>query len=148
MSRPSPARLAALLVPLALGACASGGGGPHKELVNPASGPAAPFLSTAVRTGNLLFLSGVTGRSPDNSDIAVAAESALNSIRERLALAGATMEDVVKCTVFLLDMADYQGMNGVYQRHFGASPPARTAIAVSQLPGNAHIEIECIAAVR
>lgn len=148
MPRPSLLRLSAALLPLVFGACASGGGGPHKELINPASGPAAPFLSTGVRTGNLLFLSGVTGRSPDNSDIAVAAEAALTSIRERLALAGATMEDVVKCTVFLLDMADYQGMNGVYQRHFAASPPARTAIAVRTLPGNAHIEIECIAALR
>lgn len=127
-------------------ACASGGG-PHKEAVNPAGGEITTPFSPIVRTGGLYFLSGVIGRS-DEGDIGEATRQSLEGIQSRLAAVDATMEDLVKCTVFLVDMDDYQGMNGVYADFFTGDPPARSAIAVRALPANAQVEIECIAAVR
>lgn len=135
---------AALCVPLALGACASGGGGPHKEVIG---GGQSPLFSPVVRTGNLLFTSGVIGRS-QGGDIGEATRQALGGIRDRLEGAGASMADVVKCTVFLVDMDDYQGMNEAYVEFFTSDPPARSAIAVRALPANAQVEVECIAAAR
>jgi 2-iminobutanoate/2-iminopropanoate deaminase len=132
---------------LALGACA-GGTGIHKEVINPSGGEVTTPFSPIVRTGDLLFLSGVIGRSPDG-DIGAATRQALEGIRSRLAAADATMDDVVKCTVFLVDMDDYQGMNLVYAEFFPPpEPPARSAIAVRDLPASAQVEIECIAAAR
>lgn len=130
------------ILPVMAGGCA--GAGPHKEAIRPANG-GSPLFSPVVRTGNLLFLSGVIGRGPDG-EIGAATREALDSIRERLATAGATMADVVKCTVFLVDMDDYGGMNEAYVEYFPSDPPARTAIAVRALPANADVEIECIAA--
>jgi 2-iminobutanoate/2-iminopropanoate deaminase len=133
--------LATLLL-LALGGCSSSG--PLKQAIRPATG-GSPLFSPVVRTGNLLFLSGVIGRSPNSDDIGVATRSALDQVRDRLTSVGSTMADVVKCTVFLVDMADYDGMNRVYVEYFPSDPPARTAIAVRELPVNAEVEIECIA---
>ncbi|MEX2527785.1 MAG: RidA family protein [Gemmatimonadota bacterium] len=147
MARSSALPLVTLLLPFSLLACASGGSGPHKEGINPPGSQGSPLFSTAVHTGNLLFLSGVIGRSPEG-DIGASTRQSLDSIRDRLALAGATMDDVVKCTVFLVDMADYQGMNEVYVDYFPDTPPARSAIAVRELPVNAQVEIECIAALQ
>lgn len=134
-----------LLLPL--GACSSGGG-VHKEVINPSGGEVTTPFSPIVRTGDLLFLSGVIGRSPDG-EIGAATRQALEGIRSRLEAADATMDDVVKCTVFLIDMDDYQGMNAVYAEFFPPpEPPARSAIAVRALPAAAQVEIECIAAAR
>ncbi|MEX2609191.1 MAG: RidA family protein [Gemmatimonadota bacterium] len=136
-----------LLLPLVAG-CATGSGGadaaPLKEILNPAGGPVTTPYSPGVRSGNLLFLSGVIGRG----EIGPATRQALEGVQERLTAAGLTMADAVKCTVFMIDMADYGGMNEVYAQFFTADPPARSAIAVQALPANARVEIECIAAVR
>jgi 2-iminobutanoate/2-iminopropanoate deaminase len=121
--------------------------GPHKEVINPAGGPVTTPFAPLVRTGNLLFLSGVIGRSGDEG-IGHATRQALENIKGRLEYAGATMEDLVKCTVFLVDMGDYQEMNRAYTEFFPANPPARSAVAVRELPVQADVEIECIAAVR
>jgi 2-iminobutanoate/2-iminopropanoate deaminase len=58
------------------------------------------------------------------------------------------MEDVVKCTVFLADIADFQTMNGVYTKFFPKDPPARSTIAAAGLVLNARVEIECIAVTK
>lgn len=58
------------------------------------------------------------------------------------------MEDIVKCTVFLDDIANYDAMNAVYAGYFPKAPPARTSLAVKALPVGAKVEIECIAAAR
>jgi len=133
----------ALLVPLLLGACASGSGGdgPHREAFN-----SSTLFSGSVRAGNLVFTSGVIGRSDDG--VGAATRQALSGVQTRLEAAGATMADAVKCTVFLLDIGDYNEMNQVYQEFFPESPPARTALAVRDLPANAQVEVECVAAVR
>jgi len=133
------------LLPLSLGACASAG--PHKEAILPPGAQPSALFSPVVRTGNLLFLSGVIGRS-DDGNIGTATRQAMDNIRGRLATAGATMDDLVKCTVYLIDMNDYQGMNQAYTGYFTASPPARTAIAVRELPANAQVEVTCVGAAR
>ncbi len=144
MRRFSGVLFLAVLIPLIMAGCAASG--PHKEAIRPATG-GSPLFSPVVRTGNLLFLSGVIGRSADG-DIQAATRQALDSIEERLGTAGATMADVVKCTVYLVDMDHYSDMNEAYVPYFPSDPPARTAIAVRELPVNADVEITCVAAAR
>jgi len=73
------------------------------------------------------------------------ATQSLNNIKHILAQAGLTMDNVVKTSVFLADMADFAEMNEVYAQFFSAPYPARSAVAVKTLPKNARVEIECIA---
>ncbi len=122
--------------------------GPHKEIILPEGASQSPLLSPVVRTGDLLFLSGVIGTGDDIEGVAAETREVLERIEERLATADARMDDVVKCTVFLVDMDDYGTMNEVYQEFFSNSPPARSAIAVRELPFGALVEIECVAAAR
>lgn len=132
-------------LPLLVAGCASGTGPapePHRE----AFGTASPLFSGAVRTGNLVFTSGVIGRVGGDG-IQGATRQALEGVRERVEAGGATMADVVKCTVFLVDMNDYQAMNEAYVEFFPGDAPARTAVAVRELPAQADVEVECIAAV-
>ncbi|NIP81782.1 MAG: RidA family protein, partial [Gemmatimonadetes bacterium] len=89
-----------------------------------------PF-SPAVRTGDLIFLSGSVGNRPGTRELVpggVGAETrqALENLRSVLEAAGAGLDDVVKCTVFLADMGDYAAMNEVYAEVFGDPPPARS----------------------
>jgi len=141
--------LSALTLLFAAGGCAhaSGGAGEASGPLREAFGTNSPLFSGAVRTGNLVYTSGVIGRSQDGQ-IQGATLQALNGVRDRLEAAGANLADVVKCTVFMVDIADYAGMNEVYQGFFPQPAPARTALAVLALPSNAQVEVECIAAVR
>ncbi|WP_408951835.1 RidA family protein [Lysobacter sp. Hz 25] len=115
--------------------------------------PAAAKLpfSEAVRSGDLLFLSGQIGTVPggDNAlaegGIAAEAEQTLRNIRQVLERHGASMSDVVKCTVFLADIAEWPAFNEVYRKHFSAPFPARSALAASGLALGAKVEVECIA---
>ncbi|HUH12448.1 MAG TPA: RidA family protein [Longimicrobiales bacterium] len=149
-----PARaLCALLLPLLAG-CASGGGEPHREVIAPEGTriEGLPF-APAVRTGDLIFISGQVGNLPGTREIVpggVGPETrqTLENMRVVLAAAGGTRQDVVKCTVFLVDMRDYEAMNEVYAAFFGSSPPARSTVAGSGLALGARVEIECIAAGR
>jgi reactive intermediate/imine deaminase len=126
--------------------------GPHRQVV--ASSPAPlPVFSPAIRTGNLIFLSGQIGNRPGTKEIVpggITAETtqALENVRTLLEEIGLGMEDAVKCTVFLTDMEDYAPMNEVYRRFFPEDPPARSALAASGLALGARVEIECIAAAR
>lgn len=78
-------------------------------------------------------------------DIEKCTESALNNIKRALEHIGSGMNKVVKATVYLREMADFNAMNGVYSTFFPAAPPARTCIAVKEIPRNSPIEIEVIA---
>jgi reactive intermediate/imine deaminase len=126
-------------------------GTPHKQVINRPD-PRPGVLSTAVRVGDLVFLSGVMGTKPEGGGLAEGGiegqtRQALENVKSALALAGVTLEDVAKCTVFLTDAANFQAMNKVYREFFPASPPARSTVAVAALVvPNALIEIECTAA--
>ena len=104
----------------------------------------------AMQSGNLIFCSGQTPLDPATMklvgvDIAEQTEQALKNLDTVLNGLGLSLQNIVKTTVFLKDMADFQGMNAVYARMFGEHRPARTTIAVRQNPLDALVEIEGIA---
>jgi 2-iminobutanoate/2-iminopropanoate deaminase len=115
--------------------------------------PVGPF-SHGIRTGaterEMVYLSGQVGLDPATGKVVTGgtvaeAEQALRNIAVVLEAGGLTMADVVKANVYLVDMADFQGMNAVYAKHFGAPYPARTTVAVAALPVGARVEIEVVA---
>jgi 2-iminobutanoate/2-iminopropanoate deaminase len=117
----------------------------------PAPFQGAPY-SQAVRAGGLVFVSGQLALRPGSSEIVGDAieeqtEQVFSNLRAILEAAGSSLERIVKTTVFLVDLGDFQGMNEVYARHVGDTPPARATIEVSALPSGARVEIEAIAQV-
>ena len=111
------------------------------EYLNP--NPRAPY-SEGVRYGGLIFLAGKTGGSGE-SGVQAETRRTLESIQDALERFGSSMDRVVKCTVFLVDMAEWGAMNEVYAEFFPENKPARTAVGIS-LGGDTRVEIECIAA--
>lgn len=104
----------------------------------------------ATQVGNLIFCSGQTPLDPETmrlvgSTIEEQTAQALNNLETVLNGLGLSLQNVVKTTVFLKDMADFQGMNGVYAQMFGTHRPARSTISIKQNPLDALVEIECIA---
>jgi 2-iminobutanoate/2-iminopropanoate deaminase len=104
------------------------------------------FLSAAVRVGNTLYLSGQLGTSGERG-ITPETKAALDRIKTLLEANGSNLDDVVKCTVFLADFAEWGAMNQVYQTYFTKHRPARSAVAVSGMAQNARVEIECTAVI-
>jgi len=108
----------------------------------------SPVFSPAVRVGNLLFLSCQIGT--DNSNKLVAgglqaeARQALNNIKRVLEQNGSSLDRVVKCTVFLADMREWQDFNDIYVTYFRVRKPARSAMGATGLALGARVEIECI----
>lgn len=109
-------------------------------------GQSSPTLTPAIRVGNLVFASGaLPGRDAD-STIQGQTTSTLNNIKRNLEAAGTTIENAVKCTVFLVDGADFRGMNEAYAKFWPSAPPARTTVVVKALVvPSAKLEIECMA---
>lgn len=110
-----------------------------------------PF-SEAVRAGEFLYLSGQIGDVPETGKLAeggleAEARQALTNMRHVLEANGAALSDVVKCTVFLADIAEWPAFNTVYRQFFHKPYPARSALAASGLAMNARVEVECIAYV-
>ncbi len=107
-----------------------------------------PF-SPAIRAGGMIYLSGQIGNVPGTLDlvdgIAAQTRQTMENIATVLAAAGATLYDVVKCTVFLDDMGDYWTMNEVYASFWDGPPPARSTLGADGLAIGAALEIECIA---
>lgn len=104
----------------------------------------------AVRSGGLLFCSGQVGIDPRTGklaggDLESQAEQALKNMEEVLRAAGLGMKDVLKTTVFLVDMQEFAVVNALYAKAFGDHRPARSTVQVAGLPLGARIEIECIA---
>jgi reactive intermediate/imine deaminase len=116
----------------------------------PSPRPNAVF-SSAVRVGNTLYLSGDIGTDANGRLVAggIQAEGrqALNNIKATLERNGSSLDRVVKCTVFLADIKDYDAFNEIYASYFRARKPARSAMAAAGLALNARVEIECIAVV-
>ncbi len=117
-------------------------------ITNDAPGAIGPY-SQAIDTGSFVYTSGQlpidpkTGTMP--SDIKSQTRQSLNNIKSILESAGLGMSNVVKTTVFLADMADFGAMNEVYSEAFTAPFPARSAVAVKELPKQALVEIEVVA---
>jgi 2-iminobutanoate/2-iminopropanoate deaminase len=98
----------------------------------------------------LVFVSGQGGRNPATGEIAAGTaaqtEQCLRNVQTILQAAGSDLQHVLRCGVFLIDMAEFTEMNGVYQRMFGDHRPARTTIQAAALPsGGLRVEIDCIA---
>jgi 2-iminobutanoate/2-iminopropanoate deaminase len=113
--------------------------------------PAGPY-SPGVVAGNLVFVSGQAGRDPSTGllpdGVEAQTEQALRNIEAILHDAGSGLPHVVRCGVFLVDIAEFPLMNGVYARVFGAHRPARTTVEVSDLPGEGlRVEIDAIAVI-
>ena len=125
-----------------------------REVLNPPGlAPLVPAYSVAIRSGDQVFVSGMTGIRPGTQDIveggvSVQTRQTLENIRTALQSGGATMADVDECTVFLKDMADYAAMNAVYLEFFREAPPARATVSVTALPRPAAlVEIKCSARI-
>lgn len=111
-----------------------------------------PF-SDAVKVGNMLYLSGKIGNIPGTRQLAkggIAGETrqALENIKASLEKYGSSLDEVVKCTVFLADIDEWAAMNEVYITFFPQNPPARSALGASGLALDSRVEIECLAAMR
>jgi reactive intermediate/imine deaminase len=139
------------LVALAL---AGLGGAPlaaqERTVIQTAIIPSGLPFSSAVRVGDLIFLSGQIGNVPGTRELADTGaggqtRQTLENIKTVLTAAGSALERVVKCTVFLVDMRDYAAMNLVYAEYFPKDPPARSTVAGTGLALGARVEIECIA---
>ena len=111
--------------------------------------PVGPY-SPAIVVGNLVFVSGQAGRDPSTGilpdGVEAQTEQALRNVEAILRAAGSGLAHVVRCGVFLVDIGEFQQMNGVYSRMFGSHRPARTTVAVSALPGDGlRVEIDAVA---
>lgn len=120
----------------------------------PVVAPGAPAAigpySAAVWSGELLYCSGQTPIDPSTGaliggDVAAQTHRAFDNLAAVLAAAGLTMDHVIKCNVYLVDMADFPAMNRAYESRFAAPFPARTTVAVAALPLGARVEIELVA---
>lgn len=123
-----------------------------KQAVQTKNAPVAigPY-SQAVKAGSFVFVSGQIPLDPQTGELVSGIENqaaqSLENLRAILNAAGLGMENVVKCSIFLTDMADFTAVNKVYERFFSAPCPARSCVAVSALPKGALIEVEAIAMV-
>ena len=121
-----------------------------KEVISTTAAPAAigPY-SQAIKVGDMLFISGQIPVNPATSEIpegiTAQTQQSIDNIKAILAEAGMSMDNVVKTTVFLADMSLFVPMNEVYAANFTAPFPARSAVAVKELPKQVLVEIETIA---
>jgi 2-iminobutanoate/2-iminopropanoate deaminase len=121
-----------------------------KLVLNTEKAPKAlgPY-SQGIKAGCLIFLSGQLGLDPKTNDFAAGGiveqtRQSLTNLKHVIESAGSSMVNVVKTTVFLKDMNDFQAMNAVYEEFFKSEPPARSTVQVAALPKNGLVEIEAI----
>ena len=114
----------------------------------PAPFQGAPY-NQAIVVGELVFVAGQLGLEPGDTaiegDVATQTGQALSNLAAILDAAGSSMDRLVKTSVFLLDLADFQAMNEVYATRVGSQPPARSTFQVAALPCGARVEIEAVA---
>jgi 2-iminobutanoate/2-iminopropanoate deaminase len=110
------------------------------------------LLSGAIVAGNLVYTSGQIGIDPKTQQMAEGMEAQLEQVFRNLTAvleaSGSSIEHVVKATVFLADMNDYNKMNELYRKQFKGDPPARSTVQVARLPRDARIEIEVVAVLK
>jgi 2-iminobutanoate/2-iminopropanoate deaminase len=117
----------------------------------PAPFQGAPY-SQAITVGGLVFVAGQLPVSPDSGDVVGGSiqeqtEQVFRNLRAILEAAGSGLNQLVKTTVFLTDLDDFAGMNAVYAKHVGSSPPARSTVEIAALPSGVKLEIEAVAAL-
>ncbi len=126
-----------------------------KDVVRTEAAPApfqgAPY-SQAIKAGGLVFISGQVALQPGHTElmggeIGPQTEQIFANLRAILEEAGSSLDKLVKTTVFLQHLDDFAGMNEVYAKHVGSTPPARSTFEVAKLPAGALVEIEAIALV-
>ncbi len=122
-----------------------------KQIISPAEGakPIGPY-SPAIRIGKFVFTSGQIALDPATGklvegDVSAQARQALTNLKTLVEASGSSLNKVVKTTLFLKDMADFQTVNAIYAEYFISEPPARSTVQVSALPGGALVEVEAIA---
>ena len=122
-----------------------------KKVINTKNAPKAigPY-SQAILSGNTLYCSGQIAINPDTGNLVIeniAAETnqVMKNILAVLKAAEMTFENVVKCSIFMIDMSDYPAVNQEYAKYFSENSPAREAVQVSVLPKNVNVEISIIA---
>lgn len=124
-----------------------------KDVVRTESAPApfqgAPY-SQAIKAGGFVFVSGQLALQPGHTElmgggIGAQTEQVFANLRAILEEAGSSLDQLVKTTVFLQNLDDFAGMNEVYAKHVGSTPPARSTVEVAKLPSGALVEIEAIA---
>jgi 2-iminobutanoate/2-iminopropanoate deaminase len=121
-----------------------------RKVISTSQAPAAigPY-SQAIKAGKLLFASGQLGLDPATGNLVEGIEGqtrqALTNLQAVLAAAGAGVEDVVKTTIFLADLAHFATVNGLYAEVFAHEPPARSTVQVAALPKGGLVEIEVVA---
>ena len=127
---------------------------PKPERIQTGGAPAAigPY-SQAMRHGDLIFTAGQIPLDPGSmeivgEDVGAQTERVLQNLREILIEAGASLDTVLKTTVYLSDMNDFAAMNEVYGKHFTRHKPARSTVEVARLPKDVKVEIDAIAAIR
>jgi 2-iminobutanoate/2-iminopropanoate deaminase len=124
----------------------------EKHVIRTESAPApfqgAPY-NQAIVAGDLVFVAGQLGLKPGDTaiegDVTTQTAQALSNLAAILEAAGSSLENLVKTSVFLVDLADFQAMNEVYASRVGDQPPARSTFQVAALPSGARVEIEAVA---
>ncbi|QSG10662.1 Rid family detoxifying hydrolase [Halapricum desulfuricans] len=122
-----------------------------RRIVNTDDAPAAVgAYSQATETDDLVFTAGQIPLTPegdllDHTAIDVQTEQALENVEAILEAAGSSMDDVLKVTVYLTDIEQFEAMNDIYETFFEAEPPARSAVEVAGLPKDVDVEIEAVA---
>jgi 2-iminobutanoate/2-iminopropanoate deaminase len=128
---------------------------PDKSVIRTEAAPApfqgAPY-SQAIRAGDFVFVSGQLALKPGASELSGGSieeqtEQIFSNLRAILEAAGSSLDKLVKTTVFLQRLEDFQGMNAVYSKYVGEQPPARSTVEIAKLPSGALVEIEAIALV-
>lgn len=124
-----------------------------REVISTEGAPKAigPY-SQAIRAGGLLFTSGQVAIDPATQqviagDVSTQTDRVLKNLVAVLQASGSSLEQVVRCTVFLKNMGDFGAMNEVYGKYFKQAPPARSTVEVARLPKDALVEIDAIALV-
>ena len=124
------------------------------EFLQPYGPPTRPF-SPAVKVGNVLYLAGQVGTPANAAGNAVVpggieaeTRQVMTNIKDVLEKSGSDMDHVVKCTVFMADMKEWDAMNAVYATYFPYHKPARSALGTTGLALNARVEIECVAVAK
>ncbi len=121
-----------------------------RQPVIPEGQRASATLTPGIRVGDIVYASGQLGTSREDANPTIQSETrrALESTKRIFEAAGTTMAQAIRCTVFLVNVSDFAGMNEAYREFFPDSPPARSTVVVAALVvPNAKVEIECMAAI-